>query len=287
MTASIGLGSVRSLVRRDKLAAIGLVITAAFFIIPLALVVTNYAILPYSPTGIDLNSRMQAPSLAHLLGTDALGRDVLSRLLAATVFDAPIPLLVVALSLVLGGALGVVAGYFGGWADQAMMRITDIFLAFPGLVLAMAIAAALGPGLLTSTYALLVTWWPKYARLARGEVLRIREAQFVEASKASGSSSLHIIVRHIVPNMISPLLAYITLDVGNILLLFSVLSYIGLGVQPPSPEWGGMVNSGQDYIQRAPWLALAPGLAIVIVVISFSLVGDAVRDMLDPKSKKF
>ncbi len=274
------------LVGRDKLAAVGLVITAAFFVIPLALVVTNYSILPYSPTGINLNSIMQPPSLTHLLGTDALGRDVFSRMLAATVFDAPIPLLVVALSLVLGGALGVVAGYFGGWADQAMMRITDIFLAFPGLVLAMAIAAALGPGLLTSTYALLVTWWPKYARLARGEVLRIREAQFVEASKASGSTSFHVIVRHIVPDMISPLLAYITLDVGNILLLFSVLSYIGLGVQPPSPEWGGMVSSGQDYIQRAPWLALAPGLAIVMIVISFSLVGDAVRDMLDPKSRK-
>jgi peptide/nickel transport system permease protein len=287
MTARIDLRGFLHVIQRDRLATVGLVITAAFFVTPLALVATSYSILPYSPIGIDMSSKMQPPSFSHLLGTDALGRDVLSRLLAATVFDAPIPLLVVALSLLMGGGLGVAAGYLGGRADQAMMRITDIFLAFPGLVLAMAIAAALGPGLLTSTYALLVTWWPKYARLARGEVLRIREAQFVEASKASGSTSLHIIVRHIVPNIISPLLAYVTLDVGNILLLFSVLSYIGLGVQPPSPEWGGMVNSGQDYIQRAPWLSLAPGLAIVIVVISFSLVGDAVRDMLDPKSRKF
>jgi len=272
-------------IRRDKLAAIGLVVVIAFFVIPIFIAIFGTGILPYNPIGVNMNEKLQPPSWRHIFGTDALGRDIFSRMLYATIYDVPIPIIVVLISVLIGGALGVTSGYIGSRFDQVIMRITDVFLAFPGLILAMAIAAALGPGLIQSTYALIVTWWPKYTRLTRGEVLQIREMQFIEASKASGSSSFYTITRHIVPNIVSPIMAYVTLDIGNILLLFSVLSYIGLGVQPPFPEWGALVNNGQDFLQSSPWLALVPGIAIVIVVVSISLVGDALRDVLDPRTR--
>jgi peptide/nickel transport system permease protein len=229
---------------------------------------------------------LMPPSVTHLFGTDDLGRDIFSRVIAGTPFDAQIAFVVVLISLALGGSIGAFAGYLGGRAEEIMMRVTDIFLSFPALVLAMAVAIAIGPGLTNAMMALLVVWWPWYARIGRGEALSIKSSQYIEAAHAAGLSSLQIVTRHVLPNILMPLLVYATLDISNVVLTGSILSFIGLGAQAPTPEWGRMVFDGQDYLSGAWWMSVIPATAIFIVVLAFSLFGDGLRDAFDPRLRR-
>jgi peptide/nickel transport system permease protein len=228
---------------------------------------------------------LQAPSLVHPFGTDNLGRDVLIRVLAGAPYDAEVPLAVLAIAVSLGLVSGTAAGYLGGRIEEVIMRITDIFLAFPGLVLALAIADSLGAGVNTSILALAPVWWPTYTRLARGETLSIKSQQYMEASRASGQKARYIMFHHVVPNIIPVLLVYATIDFGNIILTFSVLSFLGVGAQVPLPEWGLSTVQQEQYLTSAPWAPILPGLAIVVVALGFALLGDGLRDALDPKTR--
>ena len=234
----------------------------------------------------------QPPSAEHLFGTDRTGRDVFSRVLAALPLDLAIGFSVAGISLILGGLLGLVAGFWdtpgtiGGLVSASILRVTDIFLAFPSLVLALAIAATLGRGTVPSVLAILVTWWPFYVRLARGEVLAVKHQPYVIAARAAGVSETKILTRHVFRNILEPLVVYFTMDVGTVLVVFSTISFIGIGVPPDTPEWGAMIESYGDFLLRYPWMVIAPGLAIFLTVLAFSLLGDGLRDILDPRSRR-
>ncbi len=243
-------------------------------------------IAPYSPTRINLRERLQPPSGKHLFGTDDAGRDILSRVIYGSRVTLRICVLVVGLTLVIGTLLGLVSGFFGGWVDELVMRVSDVFLAFPALILAMAIAAALGPSLENAIVAMVAIWWPRYARVTRGQVLSIREIDFVAAARAAGASSFRIMLRHILPNCISPVVVQATLDLGEVVLTAATLSFIGFGAQPPTPEWGAMVSVGRNFLRDYWWYTTFPGLAILITVMGFNLLGDAVRDILDPRLRR-
>jgi peptide/nickel transport system permease protein len=270
------------IISSNPMTLLGLAISLVFIIGAFATWVSGDRILPYNPYTLT-TQLLKPPSFSHLLGTDDLGRDVLSRVIAASPIDAMVAFSVVGLALLLGLFTGVIAGYIGGLLEEVVMRITDIFLAFPGLVLALAISAALGPSILHSIYALAPVWWPTYTRLARGETLSIKSQQFIEGARAIGQKDRYIILRHVIPNILPTMLVYATIDLGNVILVFSVLSFVGLGAQPPTPEWGLMVVQGEQYLNSAPWVPLSPALAILIVAIGFSLLGDGLRDALDPR----
>ncbi len=272
------------ILRSSIVTTAGLVIVIGFFAIALILWLSNDAILPYNPLTIT-SSLLLPPSLAHPFGTDNLGRDVLSRVLAGSPYDAEVPLAVLAIAVSLGLLSGTVAGYIGGRIEEVIMRVTDIFLAFPGLVLALAIADSLGAGVNTSILALAPVWWPTYTRLARGETLSIKSQQYMEASRASGQRGRYIILHHVIPNIIPVLLVYATIDFGNIILTFSVLSFLGVGAQVPLPEWGLSTVQQEQYLTSAPWAPIIPGLAILVVALGFALLGDGLRDALDPKTR--
>lgn len=267
---------------RSRLAVLGAAIVLAL------VVVAIFApwIAPYSPTRINLRERLQPPSGKHLFGTDDAGRDILSRVIYGSRVTLRICALVVGLTLVIGTLLGLVSGFFGGWVDELVMRISDVFLAFPALILAMAIAAALGPSLENAIVAMVAIWWPRYARVTRGQVLSIREIDFVAAARAAGASSFRIMLRHILPNCISPVVVQATLDLGEVVLTAATLSFIGFGAQPPTPEWGAMVSVGRNFLRDYWWYTTFPGLAILITVMGFNLLGDAVRDILDPRLRR-
>lgn len=269
--------------RSSYVTLLGAVIAVGFLILAVLVWTSNNAILPYNIYAITPTVTLQPPSFVHLLGTDDLGRDVFSRILAAAPIDAEVALSVVGSAVFFGLILGSLAGYVGGTVEELIMRVTDVFLAFPGLVLALAIASSLGPSIFNSILALAPVWWPSYTRLARGEALTVKSRQFVEASRASGQKVRHIIFKHIIPNILPVLLVYATLDIGNVILVFSVLSFIGLGAQPPLPEWGLLTSQGEQYLASAPWYPIAPAVAILIVAIGFSLLGDGLRDVLDPR----
>ena len=222
--------------------------------------------------------KLKPPSAAHWLGTDHLGRDMLSRVIYGTRVSMTSGILIVAFSLLIGLPVGVLAGYFGGWADEALMRTTDVFLAFPALLLAVLMAAALGPGLLNSIIAVSVTWWPWYARMARAEVLVLRGQPYVESARLMGVSHPRILVRHILPGAARPLLVQAALDVGPALLTAAALSFLGLGVLPPTADWGQMVDGGRKFFPDRWWVSVAPGLAIFALALAFSVLGDALRD---------
>src|SRR5438445_4937962 len=234
------------------------------------------------------------PSTDHLLGTDNLGRDMLSRVMAALPLDLLIGFVVTAFAALLGGSLGLVAGYWDqprtvkGVISVTILRLADIFLAFPSLVLALAIAATLGRGTLPSVLAILLTWWPYYARLVRGEVLVVKHQPYVTAAKAAGLSDLRILIRHVIRNVLEPVTVYYTLDIGTVLVTFSTISFVGIGVPLDVPEWGNMVEyyQGQNLMGIAPWTILAAGGAIFVTVLAFSLLGDGLRDVLDPRSRR-
>jgi len=255
----------------------------AFFIVA-AVVVEAAALLhvritPYDPLAQSVHL-LAPPSLSHLMGTDQLGRDVFSRIMAATPNAVSIGFAVVGSSMVVGLAVGSFAGFHGGIFDEALMRTTDIFFAIPALILAIAIVAALGAGLVTLMVALMLVWWPAYARLARGETLKVSHQNYIEAARTSGYGSTRIIIRHVVPNIFLTLVVYATLDIGTVIVAYSGLSFLGLSVPPPAPDWGQMVSAYQDYLISDPWLPIFPGLLIALGVIGFSIFGDGFRDAI-------
>lgn len=270
------------IIRSTPMTLIGAIIAVGFVALAVLDVATNNAILPYNPYQLTTHL-LNAPSLAHPLGTDDLGRDVLSRILAAAPVDAAVSFSVVGAAVALGLLTGGLAGYMGGIVEEIIMRVTDIFLSFPGIILALAITAAIGPSIIHSIYALIPVWWPTYTRLARGETLTVKSQQYIDASRAVGQRSSFIIFRHIIPNIIPILLVYATLDIGNVILTYSVLSFIGLGAQVPTPEWGLLTVQGEQYLRTYPWIPIAPAIAILLVAVGFSLLGDGLRDALDPK----
>lgn len=237
----------------------------------------------YDPNDISMANKLLAPNMAHPMGTDELGRDMLSRVLYGARISILVGLEVVGVAVIIGTITGSVAGFFGGWIDEIIMRITDIFLAFPSLILAMAIAAAMGPGLNNAVIAASLTWWPWYTRLIRAQVLALRQFEYVDAARALGNTHAGIIRKHILPNCISPVIVQATMDIGFAIQLTAGLSFIGLGAQPPTPEWGAMISAGRMYMLTHWWYATFPGLAILVVVLGFNLLGDGLRDHLDPR----
>jgi len=279
------LGLMLQAFRRDILAIASLVvIVCAILGAILAPVLTPY---PEQGRGEpNLPEKFQPPSRAHPLGTDYLGRDVWARILFGGRSSLSIGFLVVFVASVVGIPLGAIAGYFGGRIDNILMRVTDVFLAFPSLLLAIAIAAALGPSFINAMIAIAFTWWPWYARVVRAQTLSLKEEFFIEAARGIGLSDLTIIARHILPNVLTPILVQATMDIGSAILTGASMSFIGLGVQPPTPDWGKMISTGRIYFIERPWFAGSAGVAIFLVTLSFNLVGDAVRDAIDPRTRR-
>ncbi|WP_049887874.1 nickel transporter permease [Natronobacterium gregoryi] len=237
---------------------------------------------PYDPTAQALESRLQSPSLAHPLGTDALGRDVATRIAYGARVSLGLAVVATAVRVSIGTTIGLLAGYLGGLVDAALMRLVDIQLAFPGLVLALVIAGVLGPSLRNVLIALSVVGWASYARVVRGNVLEIKDRPFVEVARLYGTPRRRIARRHLLPNVVSPVVVLATMNLGTIVLTAAGLSFLGLGAQPPTPEWGTMIAGGREYLRSAPWLITAPGVAIMLTVIGFNVLGDGLRDVLDP-----
>ena len=253
--------------------AIGLVILAVF----------SDQLCPYDPYAQDLASALQPPSLQHPMGTDTYGRDMLSRVISgarASIFST---FILVAVISVFGTVVGVCSGYYGGVMDSVMMRISDVCLAFPGLVFAMAIAAILGGGIQNAIIALAVISWPKYSRIARSQTLALKNEPYIHAALLAGDNSGQIMIRHVLPNMLGPVLVTAMLDIGTMMMELAGLSFLGLGAQIPMAEWGSMMSSGRSMIQTYPWVVLSPGIAIFVSVVIFNLLGDTIRDYLDPK----
>jgi peptide/nickel transport system permease protein len=270
---------------KDKLAVIGL----AIIIATITMAVFAPWIAPYPEQGkgqSNLKARFEAPNAQHLMGTDNLGRDILSRI----VYGARIPLVisftVTAVIVLIGVPLGGIAGYYGGRIDEVVMRVTDVFLAFPSLVLAITFVAFLGPSIRNVMIAIVVSWWPWYTRLVRGVAVSLRERPYVEAAKTMGVRDAAIIFRHILPNAFGPVIVQMTLDIGTVILAAAALSFVGLGAQPPTAEWGLMISEGRQYILDYWWIGTFAGLAIFILVLAFNFVGDGLRDVLDPRSKR-
>jgi peptide/nickel transport system permease protein len=256
----------------------------AFTMLPLALllVMTLFGsrIGPFDPDEVQVGQRLQPPSREHLMGTDPLGRDVASRVLAGAQVSIPSVLLIVVSALIVGVTLGAIAGYLGGPIDNVLMRVTDVFLAFPALVLALAITGALGPDLTTAMLAVSVVWWPWYARLIRGQVLSLKHEPYVEAARSLGCSDGRVLGRHILPNAVAPVVVQATLDMGAALVTTASLGYIGMGAQPPSAEWGAMLSQARSFFLNAWWLTAFPGLAIFLTVLIFNAAGDLARATL-------
>ncbi len=237
----------------------------------------------YDPLDM-VGRRLKPPSWDHLLGTDALGRDVLTRTLHGARHSIPIAVTVVACAVAIGAFLGALAGFLGGFVDTVIMRLVDVTLSFPPMLLAMAVAASLGPGLGNAAIAMVIVWWPVYARLMRAQVLEVREREHVEAAIASGATQTRVLTRHILPLCWTPVLISATMDLGQVILLAASLSFIGLGATPPTPEWGSMISDGASQFYSW-WVALGPGLAILTIVLGFNFIGDGLHDYFDPRSK--
>jgi peptide/nickel transport system permease protein len=266
------------LVWRQPLAVVGLSIAAAWF----ALAVLAPWVAPHDPLGQDFRLFL-TPSGAHPMGTDELGRDVLSRVIWGARLSIPLALTLVCLALAIGATIGGLAGYLGGWVDEVLMRLADLVFAFPTIILAMAVVAALGPGLPHAVLALVVVSWPGYARVTRGLVRSANQSDYVAAVRLLGASPRRALVRDVLPNVAGPILVLATLDMGNAILLLSGLSFLGLGAQPPTPEWGSMVSTGAQHFERW-WMGTFPGLAILTMVLAFNFLGDSLRDVLDPQA---
>jgi peptide/nickel transport system permease protein len=237
---------------------------------------------PYEPLRQDIARRLAAPSALHWLGTDALGRDILSRVLHGARISIPVGVAAVILAALLGALVGGLAGFVGRGLDDVLMRVTDLMLAFPTVILALVITAALGVGIRNAVIAIMIAWWPSYARLVRGLVLAVREREFVQVAYALGASDARILCRYVAPNVASSIVVLATLDVGHAILTFASLSFLGLGPPPEIPEWGGMIAAGRNYLDQW-WIATFPGLAILSLTIAFNIVGDSLRDLLDPR----
>lgn len=264
---------------RNPLTLAGILIIGA--LVGIALVAPLIA--PADPTRTNLEIRFDPPTRAHPFGTDQLGRDILSRVIYGTRVSLRIAILAAVIATTIGAPLGIISGYFRGRVDDLLMRLTDMFMAFPRLILAMAIAAALRPSLENVIIAISIAAWPAYARLARSVTLALREETFVEAARALGAGSPRILTRHVLPGVLSPMVIQISLDMGGIILTAAGLGFIGVGAQPPTPEWGVMIAEGRNYITQQWWVSTFPGIAIALVVFGFNLLGDGIRDLLDPR----
>jgi len=266
---------------RNRSATIGASIVLFWLVVALLAPV----IAPYSPTVQRITNRLKPPSAQHLFGTDELGRDIFSRVLHGARVSLPVALAVVVMTSSVGILLGAVAGYLGGFVDEVIMRIADAVLAFPSLILAIAITAALGPGLINAAIAVALVLWPEYARLIRSRVIALREMEFVTAATALGISRRRTLFKHILPNALPIMLVKVSLDMGNAILLAASLSFVGLGAVPPTPEWGAMIAAGRHKFFEW-WLAAFPGLAIFTAVVGFNFLGDGLRDLLDPRMRR-
>lgn len=275
------LGTAAYFLKRNHLVTFGLMIVLAWLIITAA----APWLVPIDPYKQAIVDRLQSPSSKYWFGTDQLGRDVLSRVMYGGRISLPAAVLVILLSGVVGTVVGAVAGFVGGILEEALMRFTDIFMAFPTIILAMAIAAALGPNLSNAIIAITIVWWPNYARIVRGLVLTVRENEYVLASRALGAKEMRLLWRVVLPNSFAPVLVMATLDLGNALLVFAGLSFLGLGAEPSTPEWGRMVSDGIAFFDQW-WISAFPGLAIFTIVMAFNFVGDGLRDALDPRLRR-
>ncbi len=278
---TVGVSNRERAVRRflkNRLAVVGLVVILLF----VALAIFAPLIAPYSPLKANFSHAFRAPTASHWLGTDELGRDVLSRVIWGARGSLISGLLIVALGVSVGVPLGLIAGYFGGIIDDLLMRLVDAALAFPGLVLALAMAWILGPSLGHAIIAIGVVTIPQFARITRGQVLEVKSREYVEAARCVGASPIRIMLRHILLNAATPIIVVATLNIGAAILSVAGLSFLGLGPPPPAPTWGSMVQSGSQYLTLAPWISLFPGLAIFMVVLGFNTLGDGLRDVFDP-----
>ena len=277
-------------VRTQKIKRNTVKVRLVFFLmlVTILLLVTIFAdkIVPYDPYAQDLSKSMLPPSSEHLMGTDRYGRDMFSRVIVGAQVSVFSTLALVGVISVFGTIVGTLCGYYGGVVDSIVMRISDVCLAFPGLVFALAIAALLGGGVSNAVIALAVISWPKYARVARSQTLALKSSSFVAAARLSGSTSVQMILRHILPNILGPILVTAMLDIGTMMMELAGLSFLGLGAQPPTAEWGNMMSGGRSMLQTYPWLVLSPGLAIFVTVVIFNLLGDTVRDYMDPKNSR-
>jgi len=274
------LGVSQWLARRPLFLIGGLIIVAISIVAILAPLIA-----PQDPLKIDVTKRLQAPSSQHIMGTDHLGRDLFSRVIFGARISLMVGVTIAFISFALGGALGLLAGYFGKWLDNVIMRICDMFFAFPPLILAMAIAASLGPSLQNTMLSLVIVWWPRYARLVRSQVLVLRELDYVQAAKASGAGQMRIMLKHIVPNALSPVIVQVTLDIGQAILMAASLGFLGFGAQPPTPEWGVIASEARIYMRDQWWYPTFPSVMILLTVLGFNLVGDGLRDVLDPRQR--
>src|ERR1700730_11088000 len=276
--------------RRDTQRALGSLrrhraAVAGLLVILVLVVAALFApwLAPYDPYAVSLDSRLQAPGGAHWLGTDELGRDILARLLFGARVSLWVGMVTVALAGLIGVAGGLVAGYLGGYWDVVIMRLVDVFLAFPVIILAIAIVAVRGPGLTNVLVALALVYWTTYARVVRGVVLTLRDQEYTWAARTLGASPARILVRHLLPNTLAPLVVLASLGMGNAILAEAALSFLGFGIQPPEASWGSMLNSGMQFLRDASFLSTWPGLAIFVTVLGFNLLGDGLRDALDPR----
>lgn len=270
--------------RANPLSMVGLILLLIVLLI--ALIAPAVVPFPEDAAGtIRAIDRLKAPGAPYWFGTDNVGRDIFSRLLMGTGLALRVGLVIIVLATTIGVTVGAVAGYSGGWIDDLLMRITDIFLTVPALVLAIAVTAALGKGMINVMIGISLVWWPGFARLTRSLVLGLREEAFVEAAHSIGVSHARILFQHILPNTLSPIIVKMSTDFGFAVLTAAALGFIGLGAQPPTPEWGAMINDGRDYFPDKWWVSTFPGMAIFIMVFSWNLLGDGVRDLLDPRAK--
>ena len=272
----------RDIILKNKLTLVGFVIV----VLIVAIGVLSPILAPYDPNLMNMPERLAAPSGTHLFGTDEMGRDILSRIMYGTRISIVVGVVIVLCSAVIGCFLGSLSGYAGGKIDQAVMAVTDMILAFPSMVLALALTAAMGPGLVNTMLAVIIVRIPMYTRLMRGQVLVQKEQQYVRAAKTFGERPFMIVLRHIVPNCLTPLMVQMTLGIGDAILIASSMSFIGLGAQPPTPEWGAMISTARIYAIDQWWYAAFPGLFILITIMGFNLIGDGIRDILDPRSRK-
>ncbi len=268
--------------KKTPLAMIGSIMILLFLIVA----VFAPVLAPYGPTTQDMNNRLQPPSRQHLFGTDQFGRDVFSRVIHGARIEVWIILLVSVISIAIGVLIGVLAGFWGRFIDEMLMRMTDMFMAFPRLVLAMAFTAALGPTLTNTIIAIALVDWTIYARLSRADTIKVKSQPYIEAIRTLGASSSRIMALHILPMSISPVIVQLTLRMGTIILTAAGLGFLGLGAPPPTPEWGAIVSDGRSYLYQQWWISTFPGLAIAVVVLGFNFLGDGIRDILDPKIRR-
>lgn len=273
--------TARGHMRRNPLVPVGLVMVLVWC----GLGLLAPLIAPYPPLAQNVRDRLTEPNTEHVMGTDELGRDIFTRVLYGARTTIPSGFIVIFFGTIIGTLVGAVSGYMGGWVDELMMRITELFLAFPTIILAMAISAALGPDIRNAILALVIVWWPNYARLVRGLVLEVKSKEFVEGARSVGANDFYILFRTVLPNCIAPAIVLGTLDIGAAILTFAGLSFLGLGPDPSSPDWGRMVSIGIDFFDQW-WMWLFPGMAIAIVVMGCNFIGDGLRDFLDPRMRK-